>query len=130
MTTYNPGLAVSKEAAEDLSNDRYRFVVCDSDGKIKRPDNATTQPFGILQNAPVTGQPGSVLPIGCGGTSLIVLGATLDEGVMVTTEYVSATDAGKAKAAASGSYPVGPLLVGGAEDELGEVLLASQTVQA
>jgi len=130
MTTYTPNLAVSKEAAEDLSNDRYRFVVIDTDGKVRRPDNATEQPFGVLQNAPVTGQPASILPIGCGGTSLVVLGATLDEGVQVAMEYVSASDAGKAKAAASSAYQVGPLLQGGAEDELGEVLLASMTVKA
>lgn len=130
MTTFTPNLAVSKEAAQDFTNFRWHFVIIDSDGKAAMPVNATTQPFGIIQNVPVTGQAASILPLGSGGSSKVVLGATLDEGVMVSTEYNSGTDTGKAIAATSGSYPVGPLLQGGAEDEIGEVLLQSGVPQA
>jgi hypothetical protein len=130
MTTFNPNHLISLEAAQDFTNFRWHFVYTDSDGKCAMPPAATYQATGIIQNVPITGQAASIMLIGSGGTSKVVLGATLDEGVQVSQEYNSATDVGKAIAATSGSYAYGPLLQGGAEDEIGEVLLASQTVDA
>jgi len=126
MTTFNPSQKVTKEAAKDFTDLRYTFVTIDTDGKVTTPSAITNQIFGVIQNEPVTGQAASIQPLGSGGTSLIVLGATLDEGVMVSTEAAT----GKAIAAASTAVPVGPLLQGGAEDEYGEVLLSSSTVDA
>ena len=58
------------------------------------------------------------------------LGATLGIGAIAAMEYVSASDAGKAQAAVITQYPVGVLLEGGAEDELGSALLTPLTVKA
>lgn len=124
-------LDVSFEAGEDLSNDQYRIVVLDATTeKMRRPDAATDIPFGVLQNAPASGEAAVVRPIGCGGISKIQLGATLAIGVIIAMEYVSATDAGKAQAAVATQYPVGVLLAGGVEDDLGSALLTPLTVKA
>lgn len=116
-------------ADEDLSNDQYRIVVLTSTGTVRRPDAATDIPIGVLQNAPaVAGQAAVVRMIGSGGVSKIQLGATLATGVTVACEYVGAADAGKGIAPIATTYPVGILLQGGAEDDLGTVLLGNVTV--
>lgn len=126
MTTANPTNNLAFEAAQDFTNYRYSYVVADSNGKAALPSNGTNQVLGVIQNTPETGQEANVVPMGSGGTSKILLGATLAAGAKVSME----ADTGKAVAAASGSTPAGTLLQGGAEDELGEVLLSSQTVDA
>ena len=131
MATENRVLDVSFEAGEDLSNDQYRIVVLDgTTGKVRRPDAITDIPLGILQNAPASGEAAVVRVIGCGGVSKVQLGATLGIGAIAAMEYVSASDAGKAQAAVITQYPVGVLLEGGAEDELGSALLTPLTVKA
>jgi len=45
-------------------------------------------------------------------------------------EYNDAADAGKAQAAVATQYPVGILLEGGDEDDLGSALLTPLTVKA
>jgi hypothetical protein len=126
------GIDISLLADEDLSNDQYRIVVLDAtSGKVRRPNAATDIPLGVLQNAPSAADKAAVVrPIGCGGISKIQLGATLAIGVIAQMEYVSATDAGQGIAAVATGYPVGVLLEGGAEDELGTILLAPLTVKA
>jgi hypothetical protein len=115
-------------ADEDLSNDQYRVVVLDTtSGKVRRPNAATDDPLGILQNAPAADEVASVMLI---GVSRCQLGATLAAGARVALEYVSASDAGKIKAAATGAHPFGKLLEGGAEDELGTILIGASTVVA
>jgi hypothetical protein len=132
MTTENRVLDVPYPADEDLSNDQYRIVVLDAtSGKVRRPNAATDIPFGVLQNAPNAADVAAVVrPIGCGGISKVQLGATLAIGAIIQMEYVSASDAGKAIAAVATGYPVGVLLAGGAEDELGSALLTPLTVKA
>jgi len=131
MATENKVIDLSFEADEDLSNDQYRIVVLDAtSGKVRRPNAATDIPLGVLQNAPIAGDTAVVRPIGCGGVTKVQLGATLAIGAIVACEYVSASDAGKAKAAATTQYPTGVLLLGGAEDELGTLLLTPLTVKA
>ncbi len=132
MAWENKGIDISEPADEDLSNDQYRIVVLDAtSGKIRRPNAATDIPLGVLQNAPdAADKPAVVRPIGCGGISKVQLGATLAIGAIIGCEYVSATDAGKAIAAVATMYPVGVLLEGGAEDELGTALLTPLTVKA
>ena len=130
MSTEIKVLDISKEADEDLSNDQYRIVVLDATSlKVRRPDAATDIPLGVLQNAPLIGEAAVVRPLG-GGISKIQLGATLAAGVIIGMEYVSAADAGKAQAAVVTQYPVGTLLLGGVEDDLGEALLVPLTVKA
>ena len=131
MAIENRVIDISFAAGEDLSSDQYRIVVLDAtSGKVRRPDAATDIPLGVLQNAPVADEAAVVRPIGCGGISKVQLGATLAIGAIVGGEYVSATDAGKAIAAVATMYPVGVLLAGGAEDELGSLLLSPLTVKA
>lgn len=131
MATENKVLDLSFPAAEDLSNDQFRIVILTSTGTVRRPDAATDIPVGVLQNAPAAvGDAATVRPLGCGGVSKIQLGATLAIGAIVQCEYVSASDAGKAIAAVATGYPIGQLLEGGVEDDLGSVLLAPLTVKA
>lgn len=131
MAIENKVIDLSYPANEDLSSDQYRIVVLDATtGKVRRPDAITDVPFGVLQNAPSTGEAAVVRPIGCGGVSKVVLGATLARGTIVAMEYNSATDAGKAQAAVATQYAIGTLLSGGVEDDLGSVLLAPITVMA
>jgi len=130
MATENKVLDVSWPAAEDLSSDQYRIVVLDATTKkVRRPDAITDIPFGVLQNAPAADEAAAVRPIGCGGISKIVLGATLGTGAIVAVEYADAADAGKAQAAVSTQYPAGVLLEGGDEDDLGTCLLTPLTVK-
>jgi hypothetical protein len=131
MATENKVLDISLPADEDLSNDQFRIVVLDAtSGKVRRPNAATDIPLGVLQNAPsAVGMAAVVRPLG-GGISKVQLGATLAIGAILQMEYVSATDAGKGIAAVATGYPVGTLLLGGAEDELGTLLLTPLTVKA
>jgi hypothetical protein len=127
MATDNSILIRSFEAAEDLSNDQYRIVVLDT-GKVRRPDHATTDlPLGVLQNAPASGEAASVMLM---GISKIQLGETVAANEWIKLEYVSATDAGKGLDA-DGALDValGRCLVGGDEDELGEILLSGAVHQ-
>ena len=129
MATENKVLDLSFEAGEDLTNDQYRIVVLDPTAvTVRRPDAATDMPLGVLQNAPDDGEAAVVRPVGCGGVSKLVLGATLAVGAHVSMEYNSASDAGKAVDCASASYPVGILLEGGDEDDLVTCLLTPITV--
>lgn len=131
MATENKVIDLPFPADEDLSNDQYRIVVLDATSKaVRRPNAATDIPLGVLQNAPGSGEAAAVRPIGCGGVSKIVLGATLAVNAIVAMEYVDAADAGKAQAAVATQYPVGQLLEGGDEDDLGTCLLAPLTVKA
>jgi len=132
MATENKIIDITFKADEDLSNDQYRIVVLDAtSGKVRRPNAATDIPLGVLQNAPAAADDAAVVrPIGCGGISKVQLGATIGIGVIIGCEYVSASDAGKAIAAVATMYPVGVLLEGGVEDDLGSALLAPLTVKA
>lgn len=131
MATENKVIDLTFEAAEDLSSDQYRIVVMGTnDNTVERPNAATEIPVGILQNAPASGEEAVVRPIGCGGLSKVVLGATLSKEAIIAMEYVGATDAGKAQAAVATQYPVGVLLDGGDEDDLATCLLTPLTVKA
>ena len=130
MATENKVLDLAWPADEDLSSDQYRIVVLDATTKkVRRPNAVTDIPLGVLQNKPAADDAAAVRPIGCGGVSKIVLGATLGTGVIVAMEYVDAADAGKAQAAVSTQYPAGVLLEGGDEDDLGTCLLVPLTVK-
>jgi hypothetical protein len=125
------GVVISQPADEDLRQDGNKIVVLDATSlKVRRPNAATDIPLGILQNAPNTDQEAVVAPIGCGGISKVVLGATIGAGAIIGMEYNNAADAGKAIAAVATQYPVGILLLGGDEDELGTALLTPLTVKA
>lgn len=126
MVTENKILDVSYEAAEDLSSDQYRIVVLSS-GKVQRPDATTDIPLGILQNAPTAGKAAVVRLI---GVSKIVFGETVAENEWIKLEYIGAADAGKGlDADVALDLAIGRCLVGGDEDELGEILLSGAVHQ-
>lgn len=129
MATENRVLDVSWEAAEDLSNDQYRIVVLDATtGKVRRPDHATTDiGIGVLQNAPLAGEAAVVRLI---GISKIQFGETVAVNEWIKHEYVDAADAGKALDADTAlDVAIGRCLVGGDQDELGEILLSGAAHQ-
>lgn len=116
-------LDISLEAAEDLSDDQYKFVVMDgTSGKARRPDSATEYSLGVLQNAPESGEAASIRVL---GISKLCANAALSIGTFVMPEYVGAADAGKAaSAAANYEYARAYLLeTSGAEDDLVAALL-------
>ncbi|MEW6263378.1 MAG: hypothetical protein AB1641_09890 [Thermodesulfobacteriota bacterium] len=125
MTTENRVLDMSFPAAEDLSADKYRFVVLISDGTVRRPDSETEVALGVLQNAPVEGEAAVVRVI---GTTKLEVNAALGAGTFVMPEYVSDSDAGKGKTAAAAlAYARGFVLeASAAEDDLASVLLIGQ----
>lgn len=125
MATENKILDLSYEAAEDLSNDQFRIVVLAS-GKIQRPDAATDVPSGLLQNAPIAGEAAVVRQI---GASKIVFGGTVAENEWIGPEFVDAADAGKGiKVSLDNAIATGRCIVGGDEDEVGEIMLSGNPV--
>lgn len=121
MAHENAVLITSDEAAEDLSSDQFRIVVMDATtGKIRRPDAITDIPHGVLQNAPASGEAAVVMQE---GKTKLVLGASLSKGAVVGMEYNSGSDAGKAVALASTSYPVAVLEEGGDENDVVTAML-------
>lgn len=126
MTMENRVLDVTHEAAEDLSNDQYKIVVLAS-GKVRRPDSGVEIPYGVLQNAPVSGEAAVVRVI---GISKIQLGETVAENEWIKLEYVSASDAGKGlDADVALDLAIGRCLTGGDEDDLGSILLSGAVHQ-
>lgn len=126
MATENRVLDLSYPAAEDLSSDQYRIVCLDS-GQVRRPNAATDIPLGVLQNAPAAGQAASVRVM---GVSKIVFGETVAVNEWIKLEYVSATDAGKGMDAdVALDLAIGRCLLGGDQDDLGEILLSGAVHQ-
>lgn len=112
------------EAAEDLSDDQFHFVVLNTSGKVRRPDAEDEVAIGILQNAPESGEPADVMII---GKSKCVANAALAIGKFVKPEYVGASDAGKADDAGTWWDAARGMVVesAGAEDDLCSVWLIS-----
>lgn len=122
MATENKILDLSFPAGEDLSDDQYKFVVLTPTGTVRRPDSATENAIGILQNAPESGEAAQVRLI---GASKLEMNGAVGIGTFVGLEYVSATDAGKG-ADMSGDLAKAKAIVleaSGAEDDLASVLL-------
>ena len=110
------------EAAEDLDDYQYHFVVLNSSGKVRLPDSGDEVAVGILQNAPESGEAAEVMVI---GKSKCVANAALTVGKFVKPEYVGATDAGKADDAGTWWDTARGMVVeaAGAEDDLCSVIL-------
>ena len=125
MTNENILHAVSKEAAVDLSSSRYRAVVLTNADKVTAVTASTDKPFGIIQNIPVTGEMGEVVPIGPGGSTLIELSEVLAAGASISIDA-----SGKGAASTSGNYDLGILETGGNTGDLGKVLLNNLVVKA
>jgi len=121
MAVENAGQVISLKAVESLADDQYRIVVLAAGPTVGRPNASTDIPFGVLQNAPASGEAAVVM---VSGVSKIVFGETVAIGELVKLEYNSATDAGKGlDADTANDNALGICITGGAEDELGEMLI-------
>jgi hypothetical protein len=118
------GTPITVPAGGDLSLLQWTLVKLNTSGQAIAMAAITDTPFGVLQNAPASGESASVIPIG-GGLSRIALGATLTPGALVSS---SATGLGVAAVATA--YTVGQLLEGGANGEIGVINLAPQLPKA
>ena len=127
MATVYSGLDISFIAAEDLSSHQYCFVHQATDTTCDLMDGATEYPIGILQNAPESGE---VAVVRITGTSKLVMNAAVAVGTKVKAEYVGATDNGKGDAADTDYDLVRGICIkaSGAEDDVGAVLLCSDTL--
>lgn len=108
----NYSVKVTLVAGADLSAKQYHFVKLDTAGKAVACSAATDVPFGVLQNAPTSGQEAEVLITG--GTK-IVAGANLAIAAALGTNT-----AGRAVALTAGTdttkYVVGTLLTAAGAD--------------
>lgn len=124
MATEQSILRESYVAAEDLTNDQYRFVVLTSTG-VRRPNSEAEPLLGILQNAPAVGEAAEVMEI---GRSKLQMNDAASVSDFIKAEYVSAADAGKGKSAAADLAYARAMVIeaSGAEDDLASVLLIGQ----
>ena len=129
MSTENRILDISVTAAEDLSDYQYHFVVLNTSGQARLPDASNEVAFGILQNAPESGEAAVVR---VDGFSKVVANAALTVGKMVKAEYVGAADAGKADDAGDGMEATRGIITeaASAEDDLATVRLVGPFPQA
>jgi len=116
------GKVISIPAGADLSSSTEKFVQLNSSGLVIDVSAITNNVLGVLKNAPVTGE---AAEIALNGVSRIWLGATLTPGALVGTSA-----AGKAVADASTNQNQGILLKGGADGEIGELIMGSRTATA
>lgn len=122
MSTDNKILDLSFPAGEDLSADQYRFVVLTSTGAVRRPDSATENAIGVLQNKPALGEAAQVRLM---GVSKLEMNDAIGVGTFVGLEYVSAADAGKGKDMSADLAKAKAMVLeaSGAENDVGSVLL-------
>lgn len=106
MAIEQPGFKYSLVAAADLSALQFTFVKLDTAGKAAAVAAATDIPCGVLQNAPVSGQPAEIM---ASGISKIVAGADLARGAQIGTD-----SSGRAVALVNGTdttkYVVGQVI--------------------
>lgn len=121
MSFENGILDISFPAAEDLTNDQFRWVIL-SGASVRRPNSEAEVALGILQNAPKIYEAAVVRVI---GVSKLQANDALAVGTFIKAEYVSAADAGKGKDAAGDLAFARGYVVGAAaaEDDLCSVML-------
>ena len=79
-----PTGTITREAAQSLSAYQYHAMKIDTDGLVDVVDTSSAGPvMGILQNAPAAGAEAEVATK---GTSLAVLGGTVDEGAKLGSD--------------------------------------------
>jgi hypothetical protein len=116
-----PGATVSLPAAADLSANQYFAVNVNSSGQAAAIGGQGAIAIGVLQNKPAAA--GHAASVMCNGVTKMVAAGTVASGAVVTT---SAN--GRAETAASGDFPVGRALVGGAAGEYITVALSPSSV--
>lgn len=108
--------SISLAAGADLSALQYTFVTVNSSGQCVAAA-ANSLALGVLQNNPVAGEAATVA---ISGETKIKLGATLTPSAQVE---VGATGGKAAAAAGTGSYVMGVLTLGGADNEIGSMVI-------
>ena len=111
------GQLIPLVAAADFSALQYRFIVSDANGEAAIATSAADIVDGVTQDNPLAGSAASIMT---SGVSKITLGATLTAGNLVNSDAT-----GRAAAATTGEQVAGRLLVGGAVNEIGTILLKS-----
>lgn len=121
------GRDITFTAAEDLSSHQFCFVHQATDDTVDLVDSGTEYPVGILQNAPADTE---IAVVRVDGTSKLVMNDAVAVGAKVKCEYVGATDNGKGDAADTDGDLARGVCIGasGAEDDVGAVLLCSDTI--
>lgn len=95
-----PGLVVTREAGEDLSAHKHKFVKLNSSGQVVAIAANTDKPFGILQDAPAAS--GRAAQVMCSGISKVQGDGNLAKGDQIGSSadgqaaaYVPGTDTTK-----------------------------------
>lgn len=111
----------SKLAGEDLSSSQYRFVTLETDDQLDLGDSTSDNPYGVLQDAPESGEAASVK---VSGETKVVAAEALAVGNIVACDA-----AGAAAIAASTHYPKGVVVsAAGAADDLAVIQLITAGV--
>lgn len=105
----------SATAGADLSALQYTFVTINSSGLCVAA-SANALAVGVLQNDPKSGEAAA---IAVNGETKIKLGATLSPGAVVEV----GTGGKAAAATGAGSYVMGMLTLGGADTEIGSMVI-------
>lgn len=124
MSTEQIVECINLEAAADLSAKQFFIVYVDSNGKAALTAAATTQPIGVLQNTPTSGQAASVA---IRGVTKLSGGAALTIGQQIGSDSAGQGTALTLDAAGTVyNYAVGRVIkASGAADGLAEVVLYS-----
>lgn len=116
MSTICEGDYRSKLAGEDLSSAQYLFVTLETDDQIDLADAITDICYGVLQDAPPTGEPANIK---ARGETKIVAAETL-----AVDDIVGPSTAGKAQIATLTQYPRGIVTqAAGAADDVAVIEL-------
>lgn len=117
----NPyAVKVTLVAAADLDTFQYRFVQIDSNGKAAAITAVGQKPFGVLQNAPLSGQEAEVLILGV--SKIRTETASLSPAAIIAAG-AGTTPKGQAITAVSGTdYAAGTVLTAGSA--AGDVITA------
>lgn len=97
-------------ASADCSAKQYHFAVISGDETVTFAGTAGVKCVGVFNNKPASGDPAEIL---VGPIVKITLSATI-----AANADISTTNAGQAKAAATGERILGQLLEGGASGEV------------
>ena len=110
-------------AYDDMTSSQFRFVVVTSDNTVDVCSATTDIILGVLQDKPYTGQ-GAI--IRTHGHTKIVLGTTITAGQLLGTDNAGRATPLTVGNGGSSAYIAGICTVGGAVNEIGEMILQSR----
>src|SRR5882672_7833240 len=100
MAFENPGIGDgTRKAGADLSTHQFKFVKLNNSGDVILCAAVTDKPYGILQNAPTSGQAASVMLLGVSKLKMAAGNTKADrigtDGAGLGAVYVDGTDTTK-----------------------------------